>query len=135
MKTSKTILSFYNLLLAIGAMYSGITMISGKLGEYPAEWINKLPFTNWIYPGIIVIILYSIGNFIAAGFNITKNNKGLIFSAIMGVVLLVTALLSIKILGEMYLATLEFIFFSIIQIALTLFAFIISSKNKIQEQF
>lgn len=134
MKTSKTILSFYNLLLAIGAMYSGIMMISGKLGEYPAEWINKLPFTNWIYPGIIVIILYSIGNFIAAGFNITENNKGLIFSAIMGVVLLVTTLLSIKILGEMYLATLEFIFFSIIQIALTLFIFIMSSKNKIQEQ-
>ena len=135
MRTSKTILSFYNLLLAIGAMYSGIMMISGKLGEYPAEWINKLPFTNWIYPGIIVIILYSIGNFIAAGFNITKNNKGLIFSAIMGVVLLVTTLLSIKILGEMYLATLEFIFFSIIQIALTLFVFIMSSKDKIQEQF
>ena len=105
-------------------------MILGKLGEYPSEWINKVPFTNWIYPGIIAIVLYGIGNLIAAAFSVIKNDRGLIASAIMGVIFLISILLSIKVLGETYLVTWQFIFLSIIQIALTVFVLMSSYKNK-----
>lgn len=133
MKTSKIILSGYNLLLAIGAIYCGVMIILGNLGEYPVEWLNKLPFIDWIYPGVIMIILYGIGNLIASVLSFIKNDKGLLASAIMGVILLVSTLVLIKILGEVYLATYQFIVFSIIQIALTIVAFIMSYKNKIKE--
>lgn len=126
----KMILSCYNLFLAFSAIYAGIIMILGKLGDYPPEWLNRVPFTNWIYPGVIAIVVYGIGNLIAAGFSVIHNDRGLIASAIMGVIFLISILLSIKVLGETYLVTWQFIFLSIIQIALTIFAIMFSSKNK-----
>jgi len=129
-KIGKISLGCYNLFLAVGAIYAGIIMILGKFGEYPSEWINKVPFTDWVYPGIIAIVLYGMGNLIAAGFSVIKNDRGLIASAIMGVIFLISILLSIKVLGETYLVTWQFIFLSIIQIALTVFALMSSYKNK-----
>ena len=125
-KVSKTILCCYNLFLALGAIYCGIGMISGRLGEYPPEWLDKVPFTDWIYPGIIAIVLFGIGNIVAAFYSLKKESKFLIVSGVMGIILLFSFLLSIVLLGEFYLATGEFIILSIGQLTLTLITFIIS---------
>lgn len=134
-KKVKVVLICYDLLLAIGAIYAGTIMISGKLGEYPSEWLAKVPFKSWVLPGVLVIILYGIGNLIAAILSLYMNNKGLIASFIMGTIFLISLLASIIILGEVYLATVEFIILSIIQILLALFtlkiSFIIKSKKNL----
>jgi len=76
---SAIILGIYDLFLALGAIFSGLMMISsisGVFSEYPTQWISILPFKSWIIPGIIAIAIFGIGNIAAASFSFRrKNNK------------------------------------------------------------
>lgn len=125
----KILLIIYDLFLALGAIYGGILMIAGRFGEYPSEWLDRVPFTSWVIPGIIAIIFYGLGNLLAGISIFTKENKGAVLSFIMGVIFLVSLLISIRVLGEVYLATGEFIILSIIQILLSIIVFIIYRRK------
>lgn len=127
----KMVLIIYDLFLALGAIYEGFRMVFGRYGEYPPEWLGRVPFTSWVIPGIIAIIFYGIGNLLAGIFTFIKGNKGIGISFIMGIIFLVSLLISIRVLGEVYLATGEFIILSIIQILLSIITFIVWSKRKI----
>ena len=121
----KIVLITYDLFLALGAIYQGVRMVLGRYGEYPPEWLDRVPFTNWIIPGIIAIIFYGLGNLLVGVFTFIKGNKGIAISFIMGVIFLVSLLISIRVLGDVYLATGEFIILSIIQIVLSIITFIV----------
>lgn len=121
-------LGYYDLVLGIGIIFTCIMMMTGKIGQYPVEWLGKVPFTNWFYPGIIGIILYGFGN-LYASYLILRNKKGLILSGFMGVLLLISILLSIKILGAVYLVTLEIILLSLVQIILAILSLIFYAKG------
>lgn len=116
------ILGIYDLALALLAIYSGFLMIysSGVFCEYPVEFASKLPFSNWIVPGIIMIALFGIGNMAAASFSlIIKNRQSWLASAIAGGLLLLCVVCQILIIEEWYLATSEFLLFSIVQLTLS----------------
>lgn len=121
MKVSRRILGYYDLLLAIGAIYNGIKMVSGSFwnGEFPDIWLGRVPFTSWILPGVIAIVLYGVGNLLAAYFSFSKKSKGWILSGIMGIVFLISLLISIVILGDIYLPTVIFIILALMQILIT----------------
>ena len=127
-KKITNILGYYDLVLGIGIIFTCIMMMTGKIGEYPVEWLSKVPFTNWFYPGIIGIILYGFGN-LCAFYLILRNNKGLILSGFMGIMLLISILLSIKILGEVYLVTIEIMLLSLVQIMLVVLSSIFCAKS------
>ena len=127
-KKITNILGYYDLVLGIGIIFTCIMMITGKIGEYPVEWLSKVPFNNWFYPGIIGIILYGFGN-LCASYLILRNKKGLILSGFMGMLLLISILLSIKILGAIYLVTLEVILLSLVQIILGVLSLIFYAKG------
>lgn len=129
----KMLLVIYDLLLALGAIYEGILMIVGRFGEYPPEWLERVPFTSWVIPGIIAIIFYGLGNLFIGVSIFTKGKKGVALSFVMGVIFLVSLLISIRVLGEVYLATSEFIILSIIQILLSIVVFIIYSKSAMEK--
>jgi len=122
-KKISIILGIYDLVLAFGAFYSGLLMVNSKSGifsEYPVQWVSKLPFSNWIVPGIIVIAVFGIGNMSAAIFSfIRKNRQSWLASAIAGGLLLICVICQILILGEWYLGTAEFLLFSIVQLFLS----------------
>ena len=126
--TKSKILGLYDLALAIGAIYIGISMIKSQNGvyaEYPKEWLYKLPYRNWIDIGITSIVVFGLGNAIAGILSfLKKDNKAWIASAIMGVVLLVSVIVHVTILGEWYLALSEFLIFSIIQICFCIYLFV-----------
>lgn len=128
----KMVLIIYDLFLALGAIYEGFRMVFGRYGEYPPEWLGRVPFTSWVIPGIIAIVFYGLGNLFIGILIFTKGNKGIILSFIMGVIFLVSLLISIRVLGEVYLVTGEFIILSIVQILLSIIVFIINNKNKIK---
>ena len=127
-KKITNILGYYDLVLGIGIIFTCIMMMTGKIGEYPVEWLSKVPFTNWFYPGIIGIILYGFGN-LCAFYLILRNNKGLILSGFIGIMLLISILLSIKILGEVYLVTIEIMLLSLVQIMLVVLSSIFCAKS------
>lgn len=120
-KVSRIILACFDLFLAAGAICNGLIMVSGKWwdGEWPTVWIGRVPFTSWFWPGVIAIIVYGLGNLIAAYYSFSKRECGWIPSGGMGIFFFLSLLLSIKVLGEGYLATFMFIILSGIQMILT----------------
>lgn len=123
------VLGFYNLAFATGAIITGVMMltsVSEIFEEYPNEWISKTPFESWFIIGIIIILLFGVGNIVAA---ILSFNKSYIFSVIMGAILFISLLAQVVVLGEWYLATIEFLILSIIQLFLGAYSYISYKKS------
>lgn len=130
LRSRRRILAGYDLLLAFGAVITGILMIrsdSGIFEQYPKEWLSRLPFTDWLIPGIIMIIAFGLGNMVSASVSLSKeNNISWVISAGMGILLLFGTVLQIVVLREWFIATAEFLIFGILQLILSIrvFAFI-----------
>ena len=85
-----------------------------------------------IIPGIIAIVVFGLGNIVAAIFSFIKNNnKSWLVSAIMGAIFFVSLVSQVIILGEWYLATVEFLILSLIQLGLSWYTFAGYRKNQI----
>lgn len=121
--TRKTLLAIYNLILSIGAIQTGILMIqsnSGVFTEFPNEWIGKIPFDNWVIPGIIVFMIFGLGNLAAAITVFLKNDNFIwITSAGMGALLLICIFVQRGILGEWYMPDNFYFVFSVIQLLIS----------------
>lgn len=120
----KGILGIYNLIISLGAVYLGIEMILSRNGifaeEYPKEWLSKVPFESWVLPGIIGILVFGLGNLIAAVFCFAREDRApWVASLIMGFIFFISLVAQVIILGEAYLATAQFFILSIIQILLS----------------
>ena len=126
-KIRVNLLGIYDLILAFGAIFTGAMMVSSRSGmftEFPKEWLHKIPFESWFIPGFITIVLFGLGNIIAAIFSFRKqNSKSWLMSAIMGAIFFLSLVTQVIILGEWYLATVEFLIFSIIQLCLSGYVF------------
>jgi NADH:ubiquinone oxidoreductase subunit 6 (subunit J) len=135
-KISANFLGIYDLVLALGAIFIGMMMVSsnkGILAQYPKEWLTKVPFKSFVIPGIIAILLFGLGNVIAAIFSFKKENKNSWFmSSIMGGLLFMSLIFQVLILGELYLATVEFMILSIFQLCLSGYAFAKYRKNQVR---
>lgn len=133
-KVSRGILSCFDIFLATGAIYCGIRMITGiwerNWGGFPPEWIGRVLFTSWFWPGVIAVVFFGVGNLFAAYYSISKADKSWLPSLFIGIVFLVSLIISIPVLGEGYLATYMFIILSIIQLILTVIS-AISGKKKV----
>ncbi|MGB8002000.1 MAG: hypothetical protein WCF60_18155 [Anaerobacillus sp.] len=111
----------YNLLLALGAIGLGVLMYTGKAGfsTFPQEWLDKVPFTSWASIGLIGIIIFGIGNAIAFVYSFKNIGKKIdLLTVIMGIILLLTLVTQRFLLQEWYLATMELMVVSLIQIML-----------------
>lgn len=121
------LLGVYNLFLASGAIYIGVKMVNSNRGsfiEYPKEWLSKVPFESWVIPGIIAIVLFGLGNVIAAIFSFRKaNNRSWLVSGLMGGILCICLIAQVIILGQWYLATVEIMILSLIQLGLSGYVF------------
>jgi len=125
-KTRANLLGIYDLVLSLGAIYIGINMILkyGLFTVYPKEWLTKVPFDSWFMPGVIAIVLFGGGNIIAGFLSLRKtNNKFWLMSALMGGLLFISLIAQVIILGETYMATIQFFILSIIQLAFSMYAF------------
>ena len=121
-RINRIILGGYDLVLAAGAIYNGLIMVSGKWwgdGEWPDVWIGRIPFTSWVWPGVIAIAVYGLGNLIAAYYSFKKKEKGWIASGVMGIFFFLSLLASLVVLGEWYLATALFLILSVVQMIFT----------------
>lgn len=117
----KNITSSYHLFLSIAAFYLGYQMFTGYgvFAEFPTDWINTMPFSNWESLAWFGIIVFGIGNLLAGIYGFTKKkSKVYLLSAIMGSVLFLCAAMPIILLGEWYLPIALFFLVSSIQVLL-----------------
>lgn len=127
LKTRIRLLGIYDLLLAVGAIYTGLLMVRSRGGiflVYPKEWLNKLPFHSWIIPGLIAMFLFGGGNMLAsfASF-LYESGKSWIISIIMGMLLFLSIIAQVIILDEWYMLTVQVLVLSLFQVAFSLSVF------------
>ena len=85
-------LGVYDLFLATGAILIGAQMVTSSSGtifaeKYPDSWASNLPFDSWVMPGVLAIVIFGLGNIIAAAFSLKKGHNSTWFAyAIMGAV-------------------------------------------------
>lgn len=116
------LLGIYDVILATGAVWSGMTMT--KWTEYPDEWASRLPFDSWFMPGVLAILIFGLGNLIAAIFCLKRNhNSSWAVSTVMGSIFFVSLIFQVIVLREWYLATVEFFVLSVVQLCLSGYAF------------
>lgn len=127
MNKRMNLLGIFDSIIALGAIYTGVMMVSSKavFSVFPSEWLSKVPFKSWFIPGIIAIVVFGLGNIIATFFSFKKgSNRPWLFSATMGSIFFVSIIFQVIILEEWYLATFEFLIFSMIQISLSIYCFV-----------
>jgi hypothetical protein len=118
-----TLYGLFELLIAVASIITGISMVLSPNGsmesfppKFPEEWLDKVLFTNWFIPGIIAILIFGLGNFIAGISTFAKNNSTSgILGITMGGVLLIIIILQMLIL-DIYLISVECLVISIIQL-------------------
>lgn len=117
----KMVINGYNLLLAIGAFYLGVTMVlgGGLFESFPPEWVGVLPFNNWASLALFGMLVFGLGNGIAAVYGVIRKDTSLfILTFVMGVLFFLCTVIPKMILGEWYLPTAMFFVASVVQIGL-----------------
>lgn len=118
MKKQNLFISGYHFFLALLFIYVGAQVIQGRLGEYPREWLTKLPFTSWVLPGFAILLL-GLSHLSVAGICLFQSRSIVArLTLLMGSFLIVSGILSIMVLGETYLATVELILLGSIHLVL-----------------
>ena len=118
------------LLNAIGAIYGGISFVlnpSGKSLGMPVSWLNKSPFSDYLIPGIILLIANGIGSLIALGLILCKIRYRYAGIAVQGIILL--GWMSVQIIMLQTFAGPQ-IAFTAIGVSLTLLGLTLSRINK-----
>jgi hypothetical protein len=122
-KVNLLFMRLFDLLLALGFIVVGAMMINSKYGifseGFPKEFSDALPFDSWFIPGIILIIVFGAGNLAAFVISFIRRDNPHRLSLIMGCILLLFIIMQVIILGEWYLASVEFIILGVIQIVLS----------------
>ncbi|CAM3191996.1 hypothetical protein FITA111629_09155 [Filibacter tadaridae] len=128
-KTGAIVLGIYDLFLAMGAIWLGVQMITSSNGTffadpYPDSWVSNLPFDSWVMPGILAIVIFGLGNIIAAVLSFKKeHNSSWYASAVMGAVFLFGLAFQYIAVGEMYIVTGPFLIIGIVQLCLSGYVF------------
>ena len=124
------ILCVFDLFLATGAIWSGVQMIRSSSGTifaepYPDSWAFNLPFDSWVLPGVLAIVIFGLGNIIAAGLSFRKEHSSSWYaSAIMGLVFLLGLAFQYISVGEMYIVTGPFVILGVVQLCLSGYVFL-----------
>lgn len=78
LKKNNVFLSSFHFLVAAVFIYGSIQIMQGSLGEYPIEWLQKLPFTSWFLPGLLIFVFFGIGHLVLAGISLMKEKKSVL---------------------------------------------------------
>lgn len=70
--------------VAVGAVYGGVGLIADNaIGMLP-EWLARTPFTSWVWPGILLLIIVALPMGAAAAAEITRRSWAFAASALAG---------------------------------------------------
>ncbi|WP_391122643.1 hypothetical protein [Psychrobacillus sp. L3] len=123
-------MGIYDLFLATGAIWFGVQMVLSSSGtifaeKYPDSWASRLPFDSWVMPGVLAIVIFGLGNILAAVFSFKKrHNSSWYATAIMGAVFFFSLIFQRIILEESYIVNGPFLVLSVIQLCLSGYVFL-----------
>lgn len=71
-RTSRWALIAVEILVAVNAIYGGIGLIRNGMGM-PDEWLERTPFSSWLWPGIFLLVVIAVPMTMAAVLEVTRS--------------------------------------------------------------
>lgn len=72
MKPARWLLEVVLGLLGIQAFYGGVQLMRDGFG-LPLEWLDPLPFSSWVIPGVLLMLLIGVPAFALLGMYVAGN--------------------------------------------------------------
>ncbi len=120
LKVRLYLLGYYDLLLAIGAVYLGRELVCkehGVLIQSSHAWLSNQSVDRGFLYGITAILIFGVGNMIASMLCfLKKNHLSWILSAALGSILYVLLIIKVLGTGDWQLSTAIFFAISILQL-------------------
>jgi hypothetical protein len=60
------------IIIAVNAVYGGIGLIRDRMGM-PDEWLERTPFTSWLWPGVFLLLVIAVPMAVAAVMEIARS--------------------------------------------------------------
>ncbi len=71
-------------LVAVGAVFGGVGLIADNaIGMLP-EWLARTPFTSWLWPGVLLLLVVAVPMTVAAAAELTRRSFAYLASLVAG---------------------------------------------------
>lgn len=95
-------LGYLQIFLGMGALAGGLPMIltpDGSSSGLSTEVLQNSPFTNFLIPGIILLVLHGLGNLVASYYSLKFKKVAAYLGTILGGALIIWMLVQLYYLG------------------------------------
>ena len=81
---ARAVLVGVELLVTVGAVFGGVGLIANNaIGMLP-EWLDRTPFTSWVWPGVLLLLIVAVPMGTAGFAEITRRSWAFAASLIAG---------------------------------------------------
>ena len=81
MRTSRWALIAIEVLVAVNAIFGGIGLVRNGMGM-PDEWLERTPFSSWLWPGIFLLLVIAVPMSAAAALEIARSQRAYLASMV-----------------------------------------------------
>lgn len=75
--------------IGLGAVGGGLAILTGAFDQwFPVAWLQGTPFNDYLIPGLVLLIVVGGGMLLAAVTLFTRREFALLFSVVMGLVMI-----------------------------------------------
>src|SRR5210317_1902855 len=110
-------LGVFQAFIGITAIAGGFRLVSNPNGtpDIPIEWLNSAPFTNYLIPGLVLLIVIGFGNVLGGIFSFLSKRYAGGIAAILGTFLILFMTIEVWCIGlRTFLQPLYFILGAIV---------------------
>ena len=131
-------LGVFQAFIGITAIAGGFRLVSNPNGtsDIPIEWINSSPFTNYLIPGLVLLIVIGVGNVLGGIFSFLSKKYAGGIAAMLGTFLVLFMIIEVWFIGlRNFLQPLYFILGSIVLVlGLKLFKLFITVPMELESK-
>jgi len=105
-------LGFLQAFIGLTAVSGGFRLVSNPKGmsDFPIEWLSNSPFTNYLIPGLVLLIVIGFGNVLGGAITFLRKKYSGSIAILLGVFLILYMIIEVFFVGLCnYLQPLYFI--------------------------
>ena len=109
------------ILVGIGAAVSGSMLIirpSGELLQAPLEMLRGSPFSDFLIPGIILLLVNGIGQLLAGVMTLRRHPHAALTGAVFGIGLMIWIFIQVNMIGGRHILQYSYFFVGVIETSL-----------------
>ena len=100
-KGRRITLAVIEAITGVGAVGGGIAILAGAFNQWlPLEWLQGTPFSDYTIPGLTLLVIIGGGMLLAAATQFIRREWAVLFSAVMGLVMIGFEIVEIAVINR-----------------------------------